>query len=66
MNKTDELIQSLILNNLKNKPEGMTEKEIYKVVKKDLKQILYLKKLYTKQEKISKKIEKTIDKIIKK
>ena len=42
----DDLIQALILQELKKHPEGMTTKQIHKAVKKKMKKIIKLKKLW--------------------
>ena len=52
-----ELIEALIMNALHKRPEGLTTRQIQKIVRKKLKLIL-------KYKKIEKNLQKTLDKII--
>lgn len=53
----NELIEALIMNALHKHPEGLTTRQIQKIVKKKLKLIL-------KYKKIEENLQKTLDKII--
>lgn len=55
--KENELIEALILNGLHKHPEGLTTRQVQKMVNKKLKLILKYKKL-------EEKIQNTLDKII--
>lgn len=53
----DGLIQAIILKALQDNPQGLTTRQIHKVVKRKLKLILQYKKL-------EEKMKKTLDKIL--
>lgn len=54
----DNLIQMLILQAIKKSPEGLTTRQIQKVVKSKLKLILKYKKIEEQQQKLLEKILK--------
>lgn len=54
--KENELIEALILNGLHKYPEGLTTRQIQKMVNKKLKLILKYKKLEEKMQNILDKI----------
>lgn len=56
-NKIDELVESLILLELKHAPNGLTTRQIQHRVRKKL-------KLIKKYKKIEKKLQNTLDKIL--
>lgn len=56
-NKIDELVESLILLELKHAPNGLTTRQIQYRVRKKL-------KLIKKYKKIEKKLQNTLDKIL--
>lgn len=53
----DDLIQAIILKALQDSPQGLTTRQVHRVVRKKLKLILKYKKL-------EEKLQKTLDKII--
>ena len=42
----DTLVQSMILEELEKHPEGLTEKQLYKIIKKKLKKIKKMLDIY--------------------